>query len=368
MTTKRQVESNRRNAHHSTGPKTEQGKARSRGNAFQHGLAGSGVVCEEAVLDQLDERVAMWRPYFPARTDAEEWMLEQFALSTILLNRAQAEMLRAESTAAQRAETHWDQDRLHAMDQVARRLAKAPTETVRALESCVPGCGWLLIEWHRLLEEAEANRWSDEHDNRAHDLLGSPPEFRAGRPWQGDPKGFVRGEIARLEEAVERLDASEEQLRESALNRLSVQHAPAAVLAWRYERDWFRRYEGCRRRLERSLRDDVPNAAVVPTLASIDQNVAPPALERPARSAPAFQPSAMPASGTSEVLDLHAVPPVSSEPTSPVPAPARPPALPEGRDAPRLDATEPLLAGVTAASQTSRRKPERERPKRLFRR
>lgn len=44
MTSQKQIESNRRNALNSTGPRTEQGKRRSRHNAFRHGLTAETVV------------------------------------------------------------------------------------------------------------------------------------------------------------------------------------------------------------------------------------------------------------------------------------------------------------------------------------
>src|SRR5437016_11616053 len=44
MTTFRQIEANRRNARHSTGPITEQGKLRSRRNAVRHGLTAETVI------------------------------------------------------------------------------------------------------------------------------------------------------------------------------------------------------------------------------------------------------------------------------------------------------------------------------------
>jgi hypothetical protein len=44
MTTFRQIEANRRNARHSTGPITEQGKQRSRCNAVRHGLTAQTVI------------------------------------------------------------------------------------------------------------------------------------------------------------------------------------------------------------------------------------------------------------------------------------------------------------------------------------
>ena len=44
MTSLRQIESNRRNAQRSTGPKTQSGKARSSQNAVRHGLTAETVI------------------------------------------------------------------------------------------------------------------------------------------------------------------------------------------------------------------------------------------------------------------------------------------------------------------------------------
>jgi hypothetical protein len=44
MSTLRQIEANRRNARHSTGPITAEGKLRSRRNAVRHGLTAETVI------------------------------------------------------------------------------------------------------------------------------------------------------------------------------------------------------------------------------------------------------------------------------------------------------------------------------------
>ena len=43
MSTEKQIEANRANAEHSTGPKTPAGKAKSRKNAWKHGLTAKSV-------------------------------------------------------------------------------------------------------------------------------------------------------------------------------------------------------------------------------------------------------------------------------------------------------------------------------------
>ena len=55
MPSQKQIEANRANAKRSTGPRTEQGKARSRENAWKHGLTASGLlVAHGESVDDLE--------------------------------------------------------------------------------------------------------------------------------------------------------------------------------------------------------------------------------------------------------------------------------------------------------------------------
>jgi hypothetical protein len=109
MTSFRQIEANRRNAHRSTSPNTEEGKDRSRRNAIRHGLCAETVVeivedvddyrgFEAAVIADYDARTAVERELV-LRLASLLWRLRRAtAIETDLL-RIQAEILRERRSA-----------------------------------------------------------------------------------------------------------------------------------------------------------------------------------------------------------------------------------------------------------------------------
>ncbi len=85
MTTKKQIEANRRNAKKSTGPKTEEGKAKSSMNALKHGLTSQRVWLNEeekkdfhefrlGLVDEL-EPLGPLEMQFVCRIAAQMWRL-----------------------------------------------------------------------------------------------------------------------------------------------------------------------------------------------------------------------------------------------------------------------------------------------------
>ncbi len=85
MTTKKQIEANRRNAKKSTGPKTEEGKAKSSMNALKHGLTSQRVWLNEeekkdfhefrlGLVDELEPWGSL-ETQFVCRIAAQMWRL-----------------------------------------------------------------------------------------------------------------------------------------------------------------------------------------------------------------------------------------------------------------------------------------------------
>ena len=87
MSSPKQLVANRANAKKSTGPKTDAGKARSRMNAYKHGLTGEKVVaaCEDpAAFNAL--RIGLWEQYHPA-PGVESALVDRLASLIWRLNR-----------------------------------------------------------------------------------------------------------------------------------------------------------------------------------------------------------------------------------------------------------------------------------------
>src|SRR5215831_14600429 len=90
MTSFRQIEANRRNALSSTGPKTEDGKRRSRQNAVRHGLTSETVI---AVLEDIEDYQAFEAVViadYDARTAVERELVLRLASLLWRIRRATA--------------------------------------------------------------------------------------------------------------------------------------------------------------------------------------------------------------------------------------------------------------------------------------
>jgi hypothetical protein len=89
MATPAQIAANQANAAHSTGPRTEEGKARTRGNATRHGLCATAAVMsdeEQSVFNLLhDDLLAEYQPATPT----EEILVFKMAVNFFSFARAE---------------------------------------------------------------------------------------------------------------------------------------------------------------------------------------------------------------------------------------------------------------------------------------
>jgi hypothetical protein len=175
------IEANRRNSLLSTGPRTDEGKAKSRANALKHGLCSSIVVAED--LELVKQRSLEFFDTLKPQNEVHVWMVQEAALCSIRIERCERIERRVRDKRALRAELSWDNDRRFEVEVTARSLGKDPSATVEALRRCLHGCEWMITRWAMLAHAADTQNgvWTDDQRKLAFDLLATPQTFREGQ-------------------------------------------------------------------------------------------------------------------------------------------------------------------------------------------
>jgi hypothetical protein len=208
---------NRRNAQKSTGPRTPEGKNRSRFNALKHGMTAKTLVLPDEDADVLQMRVETWIADLQPQNHVEQFLVEQAVHLSWKMERAD----RAEVAQLSRIIESAPIDEARRQQEVADALgywllsdrgawaepdlqdnvrnvlgspsgsAKGsgrldildhPQAIVFRLESTAAGCRWLLDRWTELRARLETGQpWSRDQKVKALRLLGKRP------PGEDDP-------------------------------------------------------------------------------------------------------------------------------------------------------------------------------------
>lgn len=267
----RRAEANRRNAQKSTGPKTAEGKARSRRNALRHGLAAE-VLIPETDRGAVAAAVAEWNHEVWPENVAERAVIRRMAVADVRLQRCeQATEQNLEST-ARSAVDRWRLRKQNAARKRACALKTDPLNTLLDLEDSAFGCDWLIRRWSALDRSLEQGiGWSEADRETSMRLIGYVPvppgpdgAVEARRMWRlgrlasglevepvddGEPNDPAAARLAlraliadRLDQLEQRAVASWEAVegpeRAAVIARsLSGDDGPEAQLRHRYDRD-----------------------------------------------------------------------------------------------------------------------------------
>ncbi len=177
-----QILANRKNAAKSTGPKTPEGKERSRRNALKHGLAGAGVVLPEADAAEVARRTAAFEEELVPVGEVETALVRRAALNSVRMERAADQQTAALTDRIRRVEAEFVAPEGVSAEEAARLKADAvriamfdPSKEAtlaRKYEAAAERGFYRALKELRLMERA---------DEAAHRAAAPPFDLRAAQ-------------------------------------------------------------------------------------------------------------------------------------------------------------------------------------------
>ena len=224
----------------SGGPKTPEGKERSRRNALKHGLRAK-VLTPNEMIDDVMNRTCDFAKEFQPRTVYQEWLVGEIALATVRIDRCAALSIVDLQRRMNHTDPCWDLDQRRDVAALGAGLKRDPARIRAALEATRHGVNWLIAHWDGLAQTLQSlGDWDDDQQRLALDLLGTPPELRRGSrqlPEPADLPAFVQGQIARLRGLQESyLNDQDDDQRTLAGFGMATVDDPTTANLRRYER------------------------------------------------------------------------------------------------------------------------------------
>ncbi|WP_435018217.1 hypothetical protein TA3x_000168 [Tundrisphaera sp. TA3] len=283
-------------------------------------------------IQNVAEREGMFFHTLNPRNYWQAWLADDAARTTIRLDRLARIERRERDRIALRAETFWDDDRRAEAEVAASRLPFEPAQAVERLRRTPQGCDWMIGRWELLAREVEQDRpWTEAHVALAHDLLGTPADFRAEPPGRGLPHADLAArEIADLRARRVEVAEADQLDRALAMADMAEPSTPELRQLRRQESALHKRLRWTLHQLHVEPRHHLPN----PNLAHLYQPEPEPAPAPPPEAVP--QPEPSPPEPEADPLP---------EPVAVEPAPARRP--------------DPVLLKAQARRQAKQRRADR---------
>jgi hypothetical protein len=207
----KQVDANRRNAQKSTGPRTAEGKKKSRGNAMKHGLCAIVIPMPDEDPEEFKIRAEGFNNELnPCQTLIGMWLARNLARKTMQIDRCHETNHAEVAKLARDAVRDAVDARKRAAELVMPMLLTDPAEACLRLKSTPEGCDVLLREWNLLYIALRdfPPPWDSDDGARAEQLLGENLHTRGKGPGR-----FVHAQmmIDKYRTTLERLRAHREE-------------------------------------------------------------------------------------------------------------------------------------------------------------
>ena len=263
-----QLEANRRNAALSQGPKTIEGKQRSRANALKHGMTGAGIVVSEEEAGEVATLAGELEGEMKPSGKLGRILVHRIAVMAVRLDKCSRYDEVATAKRVRDAETDHDVVRDAEVEALVATIDATPAASVRGLKRTRAGIDRLIRLWlvlRGVLGQTASEPWRVAHRDRVNHLLGfgddeavlSPADALA-RAILGDFSGLPNGwsgidaderkrrahdqvvalidaEVGALEALAKDLDEAEAIDRAEAPERALFDTSKPGTLARKYE-------------------------------------------------------------------------------------------------------------------------------------
>ena len=223
---------NRRNAQRSTGPRTTEGKAVARLNAFRHGQAGAGdLLAPGEDPAAVARRAAAFGAELGAEGEVGLTLAHRAALLSVRMERAADRDEASVAAGVAAARDEFDREVADELDRLIATLEAGddPAETIAGLAAIPAGVDHLVAAWRTLGRSVAAG--DGVAAGRARTWLGGDDRAEAG----GDLGVRIDAEVGRLVAAMADVGRAMTRARHEAGVLASFDPSPAATLARRYE-------------------------------------------------------------------------------------------------------------------------------------
>ena len=170
------ISANRRNASKSTGPKTPEGKARSRENAYKHGLTGDGVVLPIEDGAVVAGRFATLQEEFAPTTLMGSILVKRIAMLSVRLDRSYRQEAAALAVRVESARPDRIDARKAEAEHLLRWIGAEPVTNHRRLMEFPEGVDALIVEGEKMkadLDHPGETRWIYTHYHQADYMHGN---------------------------------------------------------------------------------------------------------------------------------------------------------------------------------------------------
>ncbi len=179
---------NRKNALRSSGPKTAEGKERSRRNGLKHGLTGAGVVLAEDDRTEVDRRERDLQRELAPTSTLGSILVGQMAMLSVRMEQGARREAASTATRVRHSGEAFDLERVERAGRIFATLANDPRGVVAELRGSSEGVDRMLVAWGDLranLTHPVRIYWAPADQEAAAHLAGLRAEEARALPVRG---------------------------------------------------------------------------------------------------------------------------------------------------------------------------------------